>query len=127
MRKRKRMKARYTENKLKSTYKSGLDVEETFDNMLQNLNMNEEQYIKGIRSSIACVQFFLHRKPCEVRINNYMKNCLHIWQANHDIQPTLSPHAVIEYILSYVTKGQKGMSIQMEHACKEAKKWQYGS
>ena len=38
-----------------------------------------------------------------------MKNCLHIWQANHDIQPTLSPHAVIEYILYYVTKGQKGM------------------
>ena len=108
-------------------YKLGLDVEETFDNMLENLNMNEEQYIKGIQSSIARVQFFLHRKPCEVRINNYMKNCLHIWRANHDIQPTLSPHAVIEYILSYVTKGQKGMSIQMEHACKEAKKWQYGS
>ena len=37
-----------------------------------------------------------------------MKNCLHIWWANHNIQPTLSPHAVIEYILSYVTKGQKG-------------------
>ena len=64
---------------------------------------------------------FLCRKPCEVRINNYMKNCLHIWRANHDIQPTLSPHAVIEYILSYVTKGQKGMGIQMERACKEEK------
>ena len=55
------------------------------------------------------------------RVNNYMKNCLHTWQANLDIQPTLSSHAVIEYILSYVTKGQKGMSIQMERACKEAK------
>ena len=39
-------------------YKLGLDVEETFDNMLENLNMNEEQYIKGIRSSITRVQFF---------------------------------------------------------------------
>ena len=39
-------------------YKLGLDVEETFDNMLENFNMNEEQYIKGIRSSVACVQFF---------------------------------------------------------------------
>ena len=87
--------------------------------MQQNLNMNEEQYIKGIRSSIACVQFFSHRKPCEVRINNYKKNCLHIWWANHDIQPTLSPHAMIEYILSCVTKGQKGMSIQMEHDVKK--------
>ena len=95
--------------------------------MLENLNMNEEQYIKGIQSSIACVQFFLHRKPCEVRINNYMKNCLHIWWANHDKQRTLSPHAVIKYILSYVTKGQKGMSIQMEHTCKETKNGNMGS
>ena len=28
---------------------------------------------------------------------------------------------MIEYILSYVTKGQKGMSIMMEHACEDAK------
>ena len=29
---------------------------------------------------------------------------------------------MIEYILNYVTKGQKGMSAQMERACKDAKK-----
>ena len=28
----------------------------------------------------------------------------------------------MEYILSYVTKGQKGMSVQMEHACSDAKR-----
>ena len=28
---------------------------------------------------------------------------------------------MIKYILSYVTKGQKGMSIMMEHACEDAK------
>ena len=57
-----------------------------------------------------------------MRINNYMHNCLHIWRANHDIQPCLSPYAMIEYILNYVTKGQKGMSAQMEKACKDANK-----
>ena len=51
-----------------------------------------------------------------------MCQCLHIWRANHDIQPCLNPYAVVEYILSYVTKGQKGMSLQMEHACSDAKK-----
>ena len=29
---------------------------------------------------------------------------------------------MIEYILNYVTKGQKGMSAQMEKACKDANK-----
>ena len=50
-----------------------------------------------------------------------MKNCLHIWRANHDIQPSLNPYAMVEYILSYVTKGQKGMSKLMQQACDEAK------
>ena len=51
-----------------------------------------------------------------------MRNCFHIWRANHDIQPCLSPYAMIEYILNYVTKGLKGMSAQMERACKDANK-----
>ena len=50
-----------------------------------------------------------------------MHNCLHIWRANYDIQLSLSPHAMIEYILSYIIKGQKGMSIMMECACEDAK------
>ena len=32
------------------------------------------------------------------------------------------PYAVVEYNLSYITKGQKGMSLQMERACSDAKK-----
>ena len=50
-----------------------------------------------------------------------MHNCLKIWHANHDIQPCLHPYAVVQYILSYVTKAQKGMSLQMENACNEAR------
>ena len=49
-----------------------------------------------------------------------MHNFLHIWRANYDIQLSLSPHALIEYILSHVIKGQIGMSIMMECACEDA-------
>ena len=49
-----------------------------------------------------------------------MKNCLEFWRANHDIQPPLEPFGMIEYILNYVTKAQKGISITMDQACKEA-------
>ena len=58
---------------------------------------------------------------CEIRLNNYMKNCLQFWQANHDIQPAIEPYGMVQYVLSYVTKSQKGMSITMDHACKEAR------
>ena len=50
-----------------------------------------------------------------------MKHCLEFWRANHDIQPSLSPYAIVQYMLSYVTKTQKGMSAIMDRACREAR------
>ena len=94
---------------------------ESFNDTLIQLDMTMDQYINGAHSSTSHPKFFPKRNPCEIRINNYMCKCLHIWRANHDIQLYLSPHAMNEYILSYVTKGQKGMSIMMEHACEDAK------
>ena len=89
--------------------------------MLIQLDMTIDQYINGVCSSISHPKFFSKRNPCKIRINNYMCSCLRIWRANHDIQLSLSPHAMIKYILSYVKKGQKGMSIMMEHVCEDAK------
>ena len=108
--------------KLLNSY--GLDTEttDTFDVMLQKLNMSYDDYILAVRSTIARPQFYPKCCPYEIRINNYMRNCLHIWRTNHDIQLCLSPYAMIEYILNYMTKGQKGMSAQMERACKDANK-----
>ena len=45
-----------------------------------------------------------------------MKHCLPFWRANHDIQPSLTPHAMVEYMLAHVTKAQKRTS-----ACQEAR------
>ena len=50
-----------------------------------------------------------------------MKHCLQFWRSNHDIQPSLTPYAMVEYMLAYVTKPQKGMSAIMDKACKEAR------
>ena len=82
--------------------------------MLEQLNMSCDTIVRP--------QFYPKCHPCEICIINYMCNCLHIWRGNHHIQPCLSPYAMIEYILNYVTKGQKGMSAQMEKACKDANK-----
>ena len=89
----------------------GSEIVHTFNDMLHELHMSYADYILAVRSTLVRAQFFPQCKPCEIRINNYMCQCLYIWRANHDIQPCLNPYAVVEYILSYVTKGQKGMSV----------------
>ena len=108
--------------RLLNSYGLGTETTDTFEVMLEQLNMSYHDYILAVHSTIVRPQFYSKHHPCEILINNYMRNCLLIWRANHDIQPCLSPHAMIEYILNYVTKGQKGMSAQMEKACKDANK-----
>ena len=46
---------------------------------------------------------------------------LRAWKANMDIQYVLDPYTCAVYILSYITKGQRGMSKLLRKACEEAK------
>ena len=108
--------------RLFNSYGLGTETTDTFEVMLEKLNMSHDDYILAVHSTIVRPQFYSKYHPCEICINNYIWNCLHIWRANYDIQPCLSPYAMIEYTLNYVTKGQKGMSTQMEKACKDANK-----
>ena len=106
--------------RLLNQYGIALELQTTLDEMLTQLDMSEEEYVKAVRTSLVRPKPFLKHRPCEIRINNYMKHCLQFWRANHDIQPSLTPYAMVEYMLAYVTKSQKGMSAIMEKACKEA-------
>ena len=63
----------------------------------------------------------LKRSPSEIRINCHNPYLLKAWRANMDIQFVLDPYACAVYILSYITKGQIGMSKLLRKACEEAK------
>ena len=54
--------------------KEGEDI--TFDQLLLNLNITEENYLLAISSSLNTATVFLKRNPNEVRINNYNPACL---------------------------------------------------
>ena len=82
-------------NNYLENYGLGTNVTESFNDMLIQLDMTMDQYTNGVCSSISHPKFSPKRSPCEIRINNYVHNCLHIWRANHDIQLSLSPHAMI--------------------------------
>lgn len=93
----------------------------SFQEFLSNLNLDLETYIQAIRSSLKQNRVFLKRSPNEVRINAYNPILLKCWQANMDIQFILDPYACAVYIVSYISKGQRGMSNLLRHACEEAR------
>ena len=106
-------------NEILNDMKEGEDI--SFDDLLNRLCLSEENYILAIRSSIVGATVFLKRNPNELRINNYNKSCLLAWRANMDIQYVLDVYACAMYIVSYITKGQRGMSELLRNACEEAK------
>lgn len=95
--------------------KEGEDI--SFNQLLLNLNILEENYLLAISSSLNTATVFLKRNPNELRINNYNPACLTAWRANMDIQFVLDVYACAVYIVNYISKGQKGMSELLREAC----------
>ena len=92
-----------------------------FVEFLEKLDLSEKQYLNAIRLSLNHKTLLLKRSPSEIRVNCYNSNLLNAWQANINIQFVLDPYACAVYILSYITKGQRGMSKLLRKACEEAK------
>ena len=88
--------------------KDGEDI--TFDQLLINLKLTEQNYLVAIRSSLKMPTIFLKRKPNKLRINNIMLHALvhgvRIWIFNLYLMCMR-----VQYILYHIlSKAQKGMS-----------------
>lgn len=85
--------------------------------------MSYDDYLLALRSNIKPGQrkVFLKRSLSEIRINNYNEILIECWEANMDIQYILDPYACAAYIVSYIFKGQRGMSNLLSNACRKAK------
>ena len=99
--------------------KYGDDI--SFEDFLKKLQLTPESYVVAIRYTVKHDMLFLKRLPSEIRINSYNTYLLQAWQTNMDIQYLLDPYACATHILSYITKGQRGMSRLLEKASEEAK------
>ena len=53
----------------------GQDVQITFNEMLNELNIKHEEYMKVVRTTIGRPKLFLQCQPCEIKINKCMKHC----------------------------------------------------
>ena len=91
-----------------------------FDEFLVSLGIDFNTYIEVIRSTLKRVTVFLKRSLAETRINNYNTVLMKCWMANMDLQYILDPYACVSYIVSYISKGQRGLSNLLADACFEA-------
>lgn len=82
----------------------------SFADLLNELKLSKEEYVNAIRRSLKNSKVFLARTPGEININAYNPKILELHQANMDIQFVLDPYACVTYILSYITKANRGMS-----------------
>lgn len=64
-------------------------------------DLSDKLRVRGDRDIV------LKRRQQDVWINNYNRPILKLWRSNIDVQPISNPHAVINYILSYITKDEK--------------------
>lgn len=105
--------------------KSGEEM--SFPDFLKALDMNEEIYLTAIRSSLKAPKLYLERKVSEIRVNSYNDFILRCWEANIDVQFILDAYACTAYVVSYISKSQRGMSNLMYEACKEARQGNKGT
>ena len=115
------LKKRLVKRKNIQTKLSERDLNDTFDEFLLKLNLNLEQYILALRSSIKDSTVFLVRNLNGIMINNYNPLLLNLLQSNMDIQFILNIWACVKYIVSYVSKSEKHMSKTLMNCVKSLK------
>lgn len=94
----------------------------SFEEFLQEIDMSLETSLHCFQSTLTVSKVFLKLSLEETRINNYNKTLLKCWEANLDIQFILDPYACVSYIVSYISKGQRGLPNLLFDACQEAKR-----
>lgn len=93
-----------------------------FEAFLERLNFSEDEYLLSIRSSLKKHKLFLKRSPNEMFINPYSIKILTLMRSNMDIQFVLDAFACASYILNYINKPDRGLSMLIEKAAKELRR-----
>ncbi|XP_031637004.1 uncharacterized protein LOC116349612 [Contarinia nasturtii] len=99
---------------MQALYKKPVYV--SFDDILKEMGLTENEYIFAIRSSLNKSKVFLKRCSCDVGTNAYNYDILHMFESNMDIQFILNEYAVASYIVNYISKVDSGLSKLLRQA-----------
>jgi PIF1-like helicase/Helicase len=87
--------------------------------LLTENSITYEEYVDSIRATIKRPKVFLKRRVNECNINAYNKTLLEGFEANMDIQFIVDAYACVAYIIDYINKSNRGMSILMRNLVKQ--------
>ena len=101
----------------------------TFDELLLDLGLSEQQYMDGLRMYVTSKgpQVFVKRDCRDVFCNNYNPKLLLLHQANLDVSFVTNKYACAAYILGYLTKGEMGIPKLLKALDEEAGKYSWSS
>ena len=95
-------------------------------NKLKKNKIARQRYMNALRTDIRGSGYvYLKQDPKDVFITNFNKKFMPILQANHDIQHIVDHFACANYITSYLTKNESGISKLLktcEEECKDLPK-----
>ncbi|XP_070191701.1 uncharacterized protein [Littorina saxatilis] len=94
----------------------------SFEEFLARVGIDENQYILALRSDLDSTKIFLRREPSATRMNSRNDILAQVRMANTDVQFVLDEYACGMYIVTYISKSQRGMSDLLKHADDEAKR-----
>ncbi|KAG5666229.1 hypothetical protein PVAND_017804, partial [Polypedilum vanderplanki] len=94
---------------------------QSFDELLQRLECNFDDYLLAARSKLKNRKVFIKREPKNSRINPYNKKILITMRSNMDIQFILDIYSCISYVVDYVNKSDKGLSRLLRKCVEEYK------
>jgi hypothetical protein len=103
---------------LESLRKEGFP-EISYENFLQAVKLNEEEYMLAVRSNIKRPTVFLQREVNATFLNAYNEKLLTAWRSNVDLQFVLDPYACAKYLSSYINKSYRGMSTLLRKTATE--------
>ena len=85
----------------------------TFQEFLNSLEMTMEMYILTLRSQLTKAHIFLRRKPMDIKTNAFGINLAPLSFANTNVQFVLDSYVVALYCTSYMTKIDKTISKEL--------------
>jgi hypothetical protein len=95
-----------------------------FEDILEELNLTEEEYIQVIQSTLKQPTIFLKRKHSHIWKNSFSKDMPIMWNENTDAQYVLNSYDVTSYCTLYMTKVDKSMTSAFRRICREHEKGQ---
>ena len=82
-----------------------------FENFLNNLQINEIEYILILQSILTQKTVLLQRCPADIWINPFPKEVPQLWYANKNTQFILDACIVTTYCSSYMTNKYRTLSL----------------